>query len=363
MNIGRIGVLLTCYNCEEYVDACLDPWLALKEEFNFVIAANSGMFKEYHQLGIPENNEGTLKKLVSKKLDFLVTTSGKNLLDEDYSRDVCLDFLKGGRWGRGNPCDLLIVIDGDEIFTEDNIRSIIQYVKDNPDHDGYKIAFKNHTFRKGLFVNYLHDRIFWMNRYGGINRFYFDNRFEYVDHANGNKEIHYSDSCEIPKWVAFVDHYSWLQNDPRTQDKIKYQNLRYHGMNHEVPPGVRCSYSWDENTASLQWNKDFYSYRNWPVPVVQERIGMEYTFDFNLSFRRDDSKIHIENLRKKGLVEFDVYGDKGDLLYSCELNLEPKFNYWISPVGYDIDRAGTRDITVVAKDNGEIIHAEKFYFF
>jgi hypothetical protein len=359
--IGRIGVLLTCYNCEEYVDACVDPWLSLKDEYNFVIAANSGMFKDYLHLGIKENNEGTLKKLMSKKLDFLVTTSGSNLLDEDYSRDVCLDFLKGGRWGRGNSCDLLIVIDGDEIFTEGNIRNIIEYVRNNPNHEGYRISFKNHTFRKGLFINYIHDRIFWMNRQGGINRFYFDNRFEYVDHATGLSEVRYSDSCEIPKSVAFVDHYSWLENDPRTLDKIKYQNLRYHGINNEVPENVRCSYEWNHETSSLQWNKKFYHYRNLEIPVVHEIISPEYTFDFNISFRRNENRIYIENINRKGTVEFIVYNDINEKLHSCFFNLEPNIFYWILPTVDNLEKNGVRNITIIAKENEQIIHAEKFH--
>ena len=165
----KIGVLLTAYNCESYIDDCLAPWLKLRDEYNFVIACNSGMFKDYLELGISEKNEGTLKKLIQKNLDYLTSISGKNLIDEDYSRDISLDFLNGGRFGRGVKCDLLIVIDGDEVFTEQNIRDILDFVMKNPDHDGYKINFKNHTINKGLFTyDYEHVRIFGMNRHGGI---------------------------------------------------------------------------------------------------------------------------------------------------------------------------------------------------
>ena len=50
----RIGVLLTAYNCESYIDDCLEPWLKLRDEYNFVIACNSGMFKDYLEMGITE---------------------------------------------------------------------------------------------------------------------------------------------------------------------------------------------------------------------------------------------------------------------------------------------------------------------
>ena len=48
----NIGVLFTCYNCEDYVDACITPWLNLREEYNFIIACNSGMFKDYLDLDL-----------------------------------------------------------------------------------------------------------------------------------------------------------------------------------------------------------------------------------------------------------------------------------------------------------------------
>ena len=62
----KIGVLLTAYNCEDYIDDCLEPWLKLRDEYNFVIACNSGMFKDYLELDILEKNEGTLNKLIKK---------------------------------------------------------------------------------------------------------------------------------------------------------------------------------------------------------------------------------------------------------------------------------------------------------
>ena len=73
----KIGVLLTVYNCDKYIDAVLEPWFKLKEKYNIIIAVNTGMFKDYISLGIPYRNEATLEKLSKWDFDFQVTTKGE----------------------------------------------------------------------------------------------------------------------------------------------------------------------------------------------------------------------------------------------------------------------------------------------
>jgi len=361
----NIGVLFTCYNCEDYVDSCITPWLNLREEYNFIIACNSGMFKDYLELGIPEKNEGTVKKLVSKNLDYLTVLSGKNLIDEDYSRDISLDFLNGGSTGRGAKCDLLIIIDGDEIFTEKNIRDILDFVMKNPDHDGYKISFKNHTIKKGLFTyDYEHDRIFWMNRHGGIKRFYFDNRFEYADHFNGKSDYKYSNSLIIPKSVAYVDHYSWLSEDPRTKDKILYQNKRYSGMNYEVPEGQRCGFEWDHIRDSVKFSPSFWSGRGLQVPILHEMTENEYSFDVKLDFNRSENKLDIASHNLEGDYIFSIHNLNGDPIGEFPLHLLPGLSYWINPTGA-LNLDSIEDfvgIKVSVYNQERMVHEEKLHF-
>lgn len=361
----NIGILFTCYNCEDYVDRCIDPWLNLRDEYNFIIACNSGMFKDYLELGVPEKNEGTVKKLISKNIDYLTILSGKNLIDEDYSRDISLEFLNGGAFGRGVKCDLLIVIDGDEIFTEKNIRDILDFVMKNPDYDGYKINFKNHTIRKGLFTyDYEHDRIFWMNRHGGIKRFYFDNRFEYVDHFNGSSDYKYSNSLTIPKSVAYVDHYSWLSEDPRTKDKILYQNKRYHGINYEVPEGQRCGFEWDYVKDSLKFSSTFWSGRGIQVPILHEMTDNKYSFDVKLDFNRRENKLDITNFNLKGDYTFFIRDLNDNLIGEFLLCIFPGLSYWINPTGdLNLDlQENFMGIKVSIHNREEIVHEEKLHF-
>ena len=49
----KIGLLLTVYNCENYIKDCLNPWFEIKDKNEVIISANSGMFTEYYTLDIP----------------------------------------------------------------------------------------------------------------------------------------------------------------------------------------------------------------------------------------------------------------------------------------------------------------------
>lgn len=326
----KIGVLFTCYNCEDYVDQCLEPWLNLRDEMNFVFAASSGMFSDYLALGISEKNEGTLEKLISKKLDFLVTTSGKNLLDEDASRNICLEFLKKQQ------CDLIILLDGDEVYTEEQIKTIFAFVKEHHVYDGYAIYFKNFYFKRGIFTyDFCHHRIFWLNRHGGIKEFHFDNEFTYED---GTDPQLYR--TEIPREIAFVDHYSWLSDDTRTRDKILYQNERYSGPDGNFPRNLRCSFEWNRELDRLEFNQDFWMWKSGETPVLHEMIqNSPYSFDFKIGFQKTENKILIERVKiEEDIVVSILDGQTNELIFSLPLKIQPGVNHWINPnvnVNYD----------------------------
>lgn len=250
-NFKKIGLLLTAYNCDNYIDDCLKSWIDIKNNYNIKIAVNSGMFSDYKNLGFPNRNKETLEKLQKYKFDYFITTNNDDLLDEDSSRNKCLDYLI-----KEQKCDLIWILDGDEIYKKDEIKNIIEYINQN-DAVYYSVTFKNYTFTKNNYSDFCPPRIFWTNKNLGINQFYFDNHILYND--NSRSEDHFNIS--IPKDVAYVDHYSWLAEDIRTQEKIKYQNLRFSGQE-----GARCSFIWDENYNCLKYNDEFYSIRNCDKP-------------------------------------------------------------------------------------------------
>lgn len=350
----KIGILLTCYNCEVYVDRCINPWKNLSDKYEFVFSCNSGMFRDYFDLGIPENNQGTLEKLIEHKLDFLVTTSGRNLLDEDSSRNLCLDFLKK------QECDLLIYLDGDEIYTEHQIVSILEFVENNQEYDHYSICFKNYTIEDGLFLNnFVRKSIYWMKRYGGINRFYFDTDFLYNDPV-----ATYDNTAIIPKQIAFVDHYSWISNDPRTKSKIKYQNKRYVGSSGDFPENLRCSYIWDPNKDKLDFNRDFWtSLGRTQIPVLRENIGENYTFDFELDFDRNQNILNVYNISSQGAYEFIINDNYGQHIYTGHLDLYPLVNYWILPSTSRVfdTELETNYLEIHVSKDGQNVHSERLY--
>ena len=43
----KIGVLLSAYNSEDYIDECLKPWMELKEDFDNALKYLKKSFKIY----------------------------------------------------------------------------------------------------------------------------------------------------------------------------------------------------------------------------------------------------------------------------------------------------------------------------
>jgi len=352
----KIGILLTCYNCSEYVDRCIHPWMKLRDRYNFIFACNSGMFRDYFDLGITENNEETLQKLIKHKLDFLVTTSGKNLLDEDSSRNLCLDFLKK------QDCDLLVYLDGDEIYTEEQIVSVLDYVQNNSDYDYYEVFFKNHTIYEGLFLNnFVRSTIYWVKRNGGINRFYFDSDFVYNDPG-----ANYFNRVAIPKSVAFIEHYSWLTDDPRTKSKITYQNRRYVGSSGDFPENMRCAFKWDQDRDKLEFNKDFWTNNGrLQVPMLREISGNNYSFEFDLDFDRAQNVINIYSHTSSGDYDFNIRDNHGNNIYFTQMTLFPRVNYWIAPSPARIfdEEEGLKFLEIAVSKEGKEIHNERLHFW
>lgn len=352
----KIGILLTCYNCADYVDRCIAPWMNLKERYNFIFACNSGMFRDYFDLGIAENNQETIEKLIKHKLDFLVTTSGRNLLDEDSSRNLSLDFLKK------QDCDLLIYLDGDEIYTEEQIISVLDFVENNPSYDQYGVFFKNHTIYEGLFLNnFLRKSIYWMKRYGGINRFYFDSDFVYNDPS-----ADYSNTVAIPRDVAFVEHYSWITDDPRTKIKITYQNRRYVGASGDFPENMRCAFKWDTERDKLEFNKDFWTNNGrLQVPMLREISGNNYAFEFEVDFDRAQNVVNIYSYTASGDYDFSVKDNHGNDIYFTRMTLFPSVNYWIapSPLRRFDEEEGLKFLEITVSKEGQEIHNERLHFW
>ncbi len=198
-----------------------------------------------------------------------------------------------------------------------------------------------------------------MKRYGGINRFYFDSDFIYND-----PNSIYTNTTVIPREIAFVDHYSWLSDDPRTKSKIKYQNMRYVGPNGSIPENLRCAFIWDDERNKLDFNKDFWNdFRREQIPILRKKIGPNYTFDFELDFDRAENRININNIKGDGVYEFTIKDTNGNHIYTELLNLYPGISYWIAPSNYRFfdQESETYYLEISVNKDGENIHSEKLY--
>ena len=249
----KIGILLSAYNSENYIDECLEPWFKLKKDHDIVIGCNSGMYKEYVNFGFKPKNKETLVKLLNYDLDFLISTGPNSLLDENDSKNNILDILK-------DKCDLVWILDSDEFYTENDIINIIKYISENPQFDWYSVNFKNYTFSKNLWVEgFCPPRIFRTNRNGGINKFYFDNHINYNDGSAFDDKPNSS----IPRNIAHIKHYCWLDDDTRSKEKVKYQEQRFTNG---------CSFEWLENENRLIFSDKHYGLE---TPILHEMIDKE----------------------------------------------------------------------------------------
>jgi hypothetical protein len=324
----KIGVIFTIYNCEEYLENCLQPWFDLKSEYDFVFTLNSGRFNDYIELGIPDRNGPTLKKLIDWEFDFMIATRGNNLLGEDTSRNLCLNYLKP------LGCDLIFLVDGDEIYTKKQIRDILSYIESKPDVHGFSLYLKNYTIKYPLFTGHWHrPTIYRNNIYGGLGSFYFDSYFGYADGIHGIKDIAVE---PIPRGIAFIDHFCWLPTQ-MTQDKIAYQNKRYHGANFEFPEGCRCSFEWGDN--GLEFSKTFWKCREIEVPALSEYPSPIKDPSIFLSFGRSENKIFVcseNDIQNCKIIVKDK--NNGDYLNEFSMDLIKHVQYWIIPlVGRDFD--------------------------
>jgi hypothetical protein len=341
----RVGVIFAIYNCEEYVDKCLEPWFRLREKEDFILTVTSGRFKDYQDLGIPNKNKSTLIKLANYEFDYMVATGGDKLLDEDTSRNTCLEYLKF------HNCDLIWLVDGDEFYTVAQIKNILSYINSNPDKYNFEIYLKNYTISYPFFIgDWARPSIYRNNIHGGIGRFYFDSHFSYADNLNNLFTV---GTHRIPRHIAFIDHLTWISRDA-TKDKILYQNNRYNG---EV--GCRCAYEWKDD--KVVFSESFWNCRGLQIPILSEYPTPITSAFLFLNFVRAEDKITVKSEIDINDLTFIIKDlDTEEFINSFPMSMVAWIEYYMIPImgrGYDQDPMfrGFR-IEVYQPDN--LIHVE-----
>lgn len=271
----KIGIIYCCYGNPEYVDDCLAPWLEAKKTHNILIAATHGQFKEYHDLGIEDNDIETIDKLWSlekrNSIDYLYIQNNPfsigrgGELQKFQSESEIRD--KGLQWLLKHKCDLIWLLDNDERYTVEQINKIIEYINkwDNRFECWFSIPMKNYIFSgKEWISGFCPPRIFrkhinsYMQGYT-LHKCYWDNDFEYIADTGIIKSYKDFTSKSIPSNLigGGIKHLTWLY----TNGKLKYEyQMKHFG---------HCGYKWNYKTNKLEFDIDgYYKKFNIPIPEI-----------------------------------------------------------------------------------------------
>lgn len=268
--MNKMGVIFCCYGNPEYVKDCILPWINLKQKYNIKIAAVHGQFKEYHDMGIPDDDKDTMFKLMriynTGLIDHLFIKSidegigGEVYKTESELRDECLQaLLKDG-------VDYVWLLDLDEFYTEKQIETIIEYInrEDNLFYTWFSIPFKNYLFDGKQWVSgFCPPRIFRANNYNNLyklDKFYWDNDIQYLGYLD-TVDISYKDlpNKSIPENLLSqgIKHLTWLHSNG--EKKCAYQEKHFNGI---------CSYKFDKEKGELYLNPDYY--KDKPYPTIHK---------------------------------------------------------------------------------------------
>ena len=263
----RLGIIYCCYGNPEYINDCLAPWLEAKKSHNILISAVHGQFKEYHDLGIPDNDLETIRILSilnreGNKIDNLYIqnhyTGFSHWQTEAEIRD------KGLQWLLKQNCDVIWLLDNDERYTVEQINNIIEYINraENRDICWFSIPFKNYVLDgKSWIDNFAPPRIFRINyKDYELVRFFWDNDVSYLNKNFKKEQVYYKydnfPNKLISKEISFVKHLTWLHSNGR--EKYEYQ-MKHFG---------HCGYKWNYETNLLEINYDFYRKIGQNPPII-----------------------------------------------------------------------------------------------
>lgn len=240
----KIGISTIGYNSYDLLNKCYSSWNTLKDIYDIKICFSHGCFIETHQLGYPILSEDNTHVLAKEMTD-------KGIID--YFRLYETPQLENDMWTQNFvdlkkifDIDLLIMVNIDEIWETHEIKTLVNFIKDNQDTDYFKINFKNYCIDYSTWVDdFIVPRAWFVNKNNGLKRFYRD---ELVEYNNGKKDIQSIDKI-VPKTMVFPKHYSWVGSKEYLQRKLRFQQLRW---------GV-CSYAWDYTADKLCLNDNYYT--------------------------------------------------------------------------------------------------------
>src|SRR3989344_804764 len=246
----KIGVLGMFYGCADELPRVMEPWIALKNEgHDLVLGAMNAQFKEYADLGFPDNDRETRAILEANRSIFDFLHMSKVPLMDPEARTVALQGLLL------HNVDLIWTVDGDEFYTKKQILDILAFVEKTPMFDYYHIPFDNLVLDTIRWDDgFTPPRIFRTDRHGGLRAFVWENDLEYNDGTAANDLV----PSIIPRNVAYVDHHTWgLKN---IENKVRYQH-RHFGF---------CPYRYDPLTKTASFDPAYFARWGLTMPVVKD---------------------------------------------------------------------------------------------
>lgn len=236
----KLGIVFCAYNEKEYVLESVNAFIEAKKRHNIVIADVSIPFKEYNKTEYSILEDGTVKiiiDLANQGLIDKVFIEPKFILESEV-RNLALEYLKEQK------CDYIFIVDADELYSQEDIDKIVNFIKFNNLIDCFKINFKNYIFDGNEWIDgFCPFRIFRTLASGGIKEFYWDN--DVIFHS-GKKHEELS-TIIIPKNISHIKHMTWVNN--KGKRKVEYQ-MKHFGL---------CSYKWNEKKQTLEFNEEYYN--------------------------------------------------------------------------------------------------------
>lgn len=204
---------------------------------------------KYHSIN---ENKDTLEFL--KNYDCKLKTNFTGDYNEIEARNLHFPF---------NGEELIWILDGDEFYTEEQISSILQYVRSKPFIDVFNIPFKNYILDGTQYIKgFCPPRIYRSetNCKWDFAGFYKDNDGKYVDGECGEHFLNDVTQKNIPERTVNggVKHMTWLHTNGEA--KYKYQ-MDWFG---------HCSYKWNEQKKEIEINKDYYRKYGIPIPKIYQ---------------------------------------------------------------------------------------------
>jgi hypothetical protein len=249
----RYGILCNFYGFPQYLDKVLSSWVNLDK--NFIFAAACCKFDQYIDINYELQDTETVKKLKTKYKNKFSYIYDESISNDSIVRNYPLKYLLN------HEVDYIWLLDGDEFYTKEQIIKIINFIERETFVPYFKINFKNFFNDENHWVDgFCPPRIF-KTKFNNLklNSFYYENDVYYTDENNNKINYKQLSYLSIPKALAHIDHYSWCGDKIYLQNKIKYQNCRYKGI---------CSYKWNNEKNSLDFNEEYYKMINEAVPQV-----------------------------------------------------------------------------------------------